>query len=77
MDDSKLYLSFDDFKLWLNKYSFVRDMVREALMPKIWSLQDHKKSPEINITGNINSKNSQTSKRMGTSNSAAASLNIS
>lgn len=45
LNDYLLYISFDDFKEWLNKYSFVRDMVREALMPKIWSLKDHNTNP--------------------------------
>ena len=85
MDDSQLYLSFEDFKLWLNKYSFVRDMVREALMPKIWSLKDHKNIPEINISSNNqNQKNSPiatkrlstVSLRHGASNSPTASMNI-
>lgn len=62
LDYQLLYINFDDFQQWLNKYSFVRDMVREALMPKIWSLKDHQTTPEIDISsGYNNSKKSSTS----------------
>ena len=40
MKDEDLYLTFEEFREWLNKYKFVRNMIREALMPKIWSLTD-------------------------------------
>jgi hypothetical protein len=42
LENQETYLTLKEFKEWLNMYPFVRDMVREALMPKIWSLQDHK-----------------------------------
>lgn len=33
-------MTFDQFKEWLDKYKFVRNLIREALMPKMWSLSD-------------------------------------
>ena len=39
-DESELYMSFEDFREWLDKYNFVRSMIVEALMPKMWSLTD-------------------------------------
>ena len=49
------FLTFDEFTEWLDKYAFVRNMIREALMPNIWSLTDeylmgHKANNEKNGT---------------------------
>ena len=33
-------MTFEEFKEWLDKYNFVRTLIREALMPRIWSLTD-------------------------------------
>ena len=40
VEQSQLYIEFSDFQEWLIKYNFVRKMIKEALMPKIWSLTD-------------------------------------
>lgn len=33
LSTSEQYISFDDFREWLDKYDFVRNMIAEALMP--------------------------------------------
>jgi hypothetical protein len=40
MNENELYLTFKEFKEWLDQYKFIRHMVREALMPKLWGLSD-------------------------------------
>jgi hypothetical protein len=40
MNEDDLYLTFKEFKEWLDQYKFVRHMIREALMPKLWGLSD-------------------------------------
>lgn len=32
-------LTFDQFKVWIERYPFVRTIIRESLMPRVWTLQ--------------------------------------
>lgn len=38
-DAGRLVLNQEQFKLWLDRYPFVRILVRESLMPRVWTLQ--------------------------------------
>jgi hypothetical protein len=40
LSETDLYITFEEFQEWLSRYDFVRKMIREALMPQIWSLTD-------------------------------------
>ena len=32
-------LNLETFKMWLDQYPFIRTLIREALMPRVWTLQ--------------------------------------
>lgn len=37
-DANKMVLFFEQFKSWLDLYPFVRTVIRESLMPRVWTL---------------------------------------
>ena len=57
MDQSELYITFKEFKEWLDQYKFVRNMIREALMPKLWGLSDQSGSETIRTYYKFNKSN--------------------
>ena len=42
-------LKFVKFKVWIEKYPFVRTIVRESMMPRIWTLSNNRVVPLIEI----------------------------
>jgi hypothetical protein len=42
-------LKFNKFKVWLEKYPFVRTIIRESMMPRIWTLSTGRVVPLIEL----------------------------
>lgn len=39
-NDIDIPMTFDVFQQWLNIYPFVRTIIRESFMPRVWSITD-------------------------------------
>jgi hypothetical protein len=48
-------LKFVKFKVWLDKYPFVRTIFRESMVPRIWTLNNIKVVPDIEIDASLQS----------------------
>ena len=46
-------LKFVKFKVWLEKYPFVRTIVRESMMPRIWTLNNIRVVPPVDENDQI------------------------
>jgi hypothetical protein len=38
-DENNWYIEQDQFKRWVEMFPFIRTLIREALMPRVWTLQ--------------------------------------
>ena len=68
-------LNLETFKMWLDQYPFIRTLIREALMPRVWTLQKITAVPSAKAgDGSMHSASDVSATTLERSSSSASSL---